>query len=94
MQNEKEFDVVIVGAGITGSIIAKELSKKCHGLEILILEAGMGNSSDFSDYELYNDQYYNAIAKTPNSPYSDSRFAPSPSVLDVSNIQEHDDFYS
>ncbi|ELS05023.1 choline dehydrogenase-like flavoprotein [Xenococcus sp. PCC 7305] len=89
MQNEKEFDVVIVGAGITGSIIAKELSKKCHGLEILILEAGMGNSSDFSDYELYNDQYYNAIAKTPNSPYSDSRFAPSPSVLDVSNIQEH-----
>ncbi len=89
MQDEKEFDVVIIGAGITGAIIAKELSKKCHGLDILILEAGTGNSSDFSDYEIYNDQYYNALAKTPNSPYSDSRFAPSPRVLDIKNIKEN-----
>ncbi|MDC8004086.1 GMC family oxidoreductase [Aureisphaera galaxeae] len=90
MKEGKEFDVVIVGAGITGAIIAKELSARCKGLDILILEAGTGKSSDFDDYEKYNDQYYNALAKTPNSPYTDSPYAPSPSVLDITQIKDNE----
>ncbi len=88
MEKDKEFDVIIVGAGITGSIIAKELTRQLEGLEILILEAGTGKSGDFADYQIYNDQYFKAMAKTPNSPYTDSRFAPSPSLLPLQNIKE------
>lgn len=79
--NHQKFDVVIVGAGISGSIIARELSKQ-EGLSILIIEGGTGSSSDFNVYDNYNDQYYNALIKVPNSPYTDSKFSPSPSVLD------------
>ena len=88
MNQHEEFDVVIVGAGITGAIIAKELSHTCDGLNILILEAGTGNSEDYNDYQKYNDKFYNALAKTPNSPYTDPRFAPSPSVMSPHNIQK------
>lgn len=89
MTDFKKFDVVIVGAGITGAIIANELSAKCKGLDILMLEAGTGNSDDFGEYEKYNDQYYTAMAKTPNSPYNDSPYAPSPSVLSLQNIKKN-----
>lgn len=86
MNNEKEFDVVIIGAGISGAMIAKELAKQCPGISILILEAGTGNTNDFSDYEKYNNQYYTALYKTPNAPYTDPKFAPSPSVMDITQI--------
>lgn len=84
--DEQIFDVIIVGAGISGSIIAKELQRKNNDLSILILEAGTGKSGDFNDYDLYNDQFYNALIKVPNSPYTETKFAPSPSVLDPTRI--------
>ena len=88
MKDSTDFDVVIVGAGITGAIIAKELGARCNDISILMLEAGTGSSDNYSDYQKYNDQYYKALAKTPNSPYTDSRFSPSPSVLSLQNIEE------
>jgi choline dehydrogenase-like flavoprotein len=88
MINDDKFDIVIVGAGITGSIIAKELGNQCEGLNILILEAGPGKSGDFESYQKYNDKFYQTLAKTPNSPYTDPPFAPSPSVLDIAKIEK------
>ncbi len=88
MDSTEQFDVIIVGAGITGAIIAKSLVQSCKGLNILMLDAGSGDAKDFRTYEKYNDQYYNALAKTPNSPYPDSPMAPSPSVLSLHNIKE------
>ena len=35
---ETDYDVVIVGSGVSGAILAKELSRK--GARILIMEAG------------------------------------------------------
>jgi len=86
--DEQVFDVIIVGAGISGSIIAKELQRKNNALSILILEAGTGKSGDFNDYDLYNDQFYNALIKVPNSPYTETKFAPSPSVLDPEKFED------
>lgn len=88
--HDKEFDVVIVGAGISGGIIAKELGKQCKGLDILILESGTGSGFEFEGYEVYNDQFYNATIKVPNSPYTDTPFSPSPSVLDPTQIKGDD----
>lgn len=88
--NSDKYDVIIVGAGISGSIIAKELARKCKDKSILILEAGTGKSSDFMDYEASNDRFYNAGIKVPNSPYQDTPFAPSPSVLDPQRFSEEE----
>jgi choline dehydrogenase-like flavoprotein len=45
---DNEFDVVIVGAGFAGALIANELAKK--GKKVVILEAGAGIPSDLNAY--------------------------------------------
>lgn len=88
---EKQYDVIIVGAGITGSVIAKELCAQNEGLNILFLEAGPGKSGDWAQYEKYNNTFFNALYKTPNAAYKDSPFAPSPSVMDPTQIKHTDE---
>jgi choline dehydrogenase-like flavoprotein len=59
-----QYDVVIVGAGVSGNLIAKEL-----GLaekSVLILEAGLPVPDS---REEYMENFYLALAKTPESPY-------------------------
>jgi len=90
--SDKTYDVVIVGAGIAGAIVAKTLSDAGHS--VLILEAGLGvNSIDlegqaaYDVYQGYLDTFYKAQAKVPNAPYPDLPAAPSPDVLDIQPIE-------
>ncbi len=81
----EEWDAIIVGAGASGAILALELMKK--GRRVLMLEAGRGVRNDEEGWNSALDTYYNAVAKTPNSPYSPTRQAPQTDVLQVNQIQ-------
>jgi len=63
----KEYDVVIVGSGIAGAIVAYNLGKA--GKKVLILEAGPKVPADRSNYM---ETFFKANAKTPESPYPPS----------------------
>jgi choline dehydrogenase-like flavoprotein len=86
--SEAVYDVVIVGAGIAGAIVARTLVAA--GKSVLVLEAGLSAGMDFDKaadtYQGYLDTFYKASAKVPNAPYPDLPVAPSPSVMDVSQI--------
>ncbi len=64
MADSTHNDVVIVGAGIAGAIMAKELAAK--GARVLILESG---PRDRDDRKSFHDTYLTAMAKLPNTPY-------------------------
>jgi glucose dehydrogenase len=68
-----ECDVVIVGSGFAGSLIAKELSQKPidtpngkRRLDVVILEAGPGVQPNINGFMR---NFYKASAKIPESPY-------------------------
>lgn len=67
MTQANNYDVVIVGSGISGAIIAYELGKQ--GKQVLILEGGPSIPVDRSPYM---DTFFKANAKTPESPYPPS----------------------
>jgi choline dehydrogenase-like flavoprotein len=60
-----QYDVVIVGAGISGALIAKRLGAA--GKKVLILEAGLDGQGSYADYL---ERFYLAQAKVPESPYT------------------------
>jgi glucose dehydrogenase len=62
--NYPQYDVVIVGAGVSGNLIAKQLGLA--GKKVLILEAGLEVPDS---REEYMENFYLALAKTPESPY-------------------------
>ncbi|GHE70176.1 GMC family oxidoreductase [Roseivirga thermotolerans] len=88
--NTTEYDVVIVGSGIGGSIVAKTLSQA--GKKVLLLEAGLEagmsfqKKEAFDNYMGYLNTFYEKAAKVPNSPYPNLKDAPSPDVLDIEPI--------
>ena len=86
--SEERYDVVIVGAGQAGSILAKVISGA--GRRVLMLEAGLEAGLDlaagpaYRNYvEGYLNTFYNASAKVPNSPYPNLPNAMSPNVLNL-----------
>jgi choline dehydrogenase-like flavoprotein len=85
-----EYDVVIVGSGIAGCVMAKTLTQA--GKRVLLLEAGLtaginlDRNGNFYNYQDYLNTYYNEMAKVPNSPYPDIPDAPSIDVLDIQAI--------
>ena len=60
---EKNYDVIVIGAGVAGGLIANELAKQKKS--VLILEAGIGG---IERVDLVGD-YIRAAVKTPGSPY-------------------------
>jgi choline dehydrogenase-like flavoprotein len=79
-----DHDVVIVGAGVVGAIIARHVAER--GYDVLVLEAGPATAATWGDYQANVEHYLAASIKVPNSPYASSPLAPSPSVLDVTAI--------
>ncbi|MES2655841.1 MAG: GMC family oxidoreductase [Bacteroidota bacterium] len=78
----KKYDVVIVGAGFAGNVMALELAKA--GKKVLMLEGGDPFKSD--NREVFMQNFFLAMAKTPESPYPQNYNSPRPSVLDIQNI--------
>ena len=97
MEN-KDYDVVIVGSGISGSLVANLLTNA--GKKVLLLEAGLkaGISLDkegsYKTYQEYLNTFYNANAKAPNSPYPDIKDAPSIDVLSLAKLTPKQPFTS
>ncbi len=73
------YDVVIVGAGVAGAIVAKELSQQ--GKTVLILEAGKTKDLTLAGFQSYVDTFYGAVDKHPNSPFPKNPNALSPTEL-------------
>jgi len=80
----KFYDVVVVGAGVSGAIIAKELSEA--GKRVLVLEAGPGHDMSLEGYETYLNRFYTAVSKDNNSPYAKNPYAPMPRTEDVKRL--------
>ncbi len=78
-------DVVIVGAGVAGAILAKELVNS--GSSVLLLEAGRATSIRPEGYASYVEHFQSALQKTPNSPYPQIPNAPSPSVMGQAQVK-------
>ncbi len=66
---DDDVDVVIVGSGFAGSLIANELAKQHK--RVVILEAGGGVPTNINDYM---ERFYTASVKVPESPYPPSMF--------------------
>jgi len=73
------FDVVIVGAGVAGALIAKQLGLA--GKKVLILESGAGLPTNINGFM---ERFYTALAKVPEIPYTPNLFNPQGS----SNLQD------
>ena len=74
-------DVLIVGAGIAGAILARRLAEA--GQHVVVLEAGEATGRTWADYQSNITSMLASPAKVPNAGWSNSAAAPSPSVLDI-----------
>ena len=79
-----DYDVVIVGAGPSGAILARHLGAA--GKKVLVLEAGGDTGKTWNEYQANVDQYHGSSVRVPNSPYYFSEFAPTANVLDITKI--------
>ncbi|WMB71348.1 GMC family oxidoreductase [Shewanella oncorhynchi] len=77
MSTQTNYDVIIVGSGIAGSIMAYQLGMA--GKKVLILEAGQEVPVDRSGYM---ETFFKANAKTPESPYPPTTQNPAASTAD------------
>jgi choline dehydrogenase-like flavoprotein len=78
MAQTKNYDVVIVGAGLAGSIMAYKLGKA--GKKVLIIESGASVPTSREDYM---ETFYTNLIKTPESPYPNNPNAPRATVVDL-----------
>jgi choline dehydrogenase-like flavoprotein len=78
------YDAVIVGGGISGAIIANQLSQA--GQRVLILEAGPAEDLTIRGYEDYLSTFYAAISKDNQAPYPPNPNAPFPRSTDARRI--------
>ncbi len=82
--SNKFYDAVIVGAGVAGAIVAKELSEQ--GYQVLILEAGPDKDLTLAGFQSYVDTFFAAVEKDNNSPFPRNPNAASPRSPDISKL--------
>jgi choline dehydrogenase-like flavoprotein len=75
---ERSYDVIVVGGGIAGALVATRLSRA--GKSVLVLEAGTNEATDPAKYKSYVSEFYamGARRSTPNGPYPTNLSALSP----------------
>ena len=78
---DTHYDVVIVGAGITGAILAWQAAEA--GRSVLVLEAGTDTSRTYAGYHSQVETFFGAAAKTPEAPWRYNANAPSPDIPGV-----------
>ncbi|WP_241826861.1 FAD-dependent oxidoreductase, partial [Streptomyces graminilatus] len=61
------YDVIVVGAGIAGSLVARALGER--GRRVLVLEAGVRAADPARGHLEALETYRSAAAKVPGSPY-------------------------
>jgi choline dehydrogenase-like flavoprotein len=83
MSDAGQYDVVVVGAGVAGALMAKYLT--CAGLRVLILEAGPATAQSFAGYMKHLDDFYVASSKGPESAWPPDLNAPQPDTADLRN---------
>jgi choline dehydrogenase-like flavoprotein len=83
--SEKVYDAVVVGAGISGAIIANSLASA--GNRVLIVEAGPAEDRTIEGYERYLDRFYGTAFKDNQSPYPPNANAPMPRSTDARAIR-------
>ncbi|MEB3335085.1 MAG: GMC family oxidoreductase [Cyanobacteriota bacterium] len=76
---QRVYDVVIVGAGIAGSILARQMADA--GKRVLIVEAGAADNLTLQGFQGYVQRFYGVADKNPNAPYPTNPNAPSPTNL-------------
>jgi choline dehydrogenase-like flavoprotein len=81
MTGDEAYDVVVVGAGVNGALIAKHLTRA--RLRVLVLEAGPSTASAFDGYTRHLDHFYSASGKGPESAWPPAANAPQPDTKDV-----------
>ena len=83
------YDLAIIGTGVAGALIGSRLAEV--GLRVVMLDAGPRVDRDESV-----NIYRGVVAKTPESPYPETAWAPHPSVLDLSHyyVQSGADTFS
>lgn len=89
-----QWDAVVVGGGMAGSLVAEQLSQAGH--TVLILEAGPGKDLDLAEYESYLSRFYGATVKDNQSPYPfnpNARMPRSTDTMPVRPDTPRDDFY-
>ncbi len=74
MNFDEIYDVVIVGAGVTGSIVASKMAE--NGKRVLILEAGSGKGLKQGGFNSFLDRFFTADIKSPIAPFPHSDNAP------------------
>jgi choline dehydrogenase-like flavoprotein len=82
--NQETYDAVIIGGGISGAIVANELSRA--GKRVLILEAGLGGDLSLNGYLDYLSLFYATAAKDNQAPYPPNANAPMPRSTDARKI--------
>ena len=84
--SETTYDVVIVGSGISGAIIANQLGQA--GKRVLILEAGPADDHTISGYDNYLQRFYGTTEKDNQSPYAENPNAAMPRSPRLKKIAE------
>lgn len=79
------YDVVIVGAGVAGAIVAKELANA--GRKVLVMEAGKSGDLSIEGYHDSLVTFYKQVIKNNNSPYTHNPNADSPQANEVTKYK-------